>query len=87
MDDYLIWSNKRRMWRGADETGYTRRIARAGNYSRAEAIRICLEAMPRRRGTAPLPEILVSLADMEEMLRVARARYADFDPEPLEEKP
>ena len=71
MDDYLIWSNKRRMWRGAGETGYTRRIARAGIYSRAEAMRICLDAMPRRRGAAPLTEIPVLLADMEEMLRVA----------------
>lgn len=34
-----------------------------------------------------LLEIPVPLADMDEMLRAARARYADFDPEPLEDKP
>jgi hypothetical protein len=85
MDDYLIW--KRRKWRGAGEAGYTRRIVRAGLYSRAEAMRIRLDAMPRRRGAAPLLEIPVPLADMDEMLRAARARYADFDPEPLKDQP
>ena len=87
MDDYLIWSNKRRMWRG-----------RRRNRVHA-AHRACRHLQPRRghadlprpdakaQGHCALTEIPVLLADMEEMLRVARGRHADFDPEPLEDHP
>lgn len=40
-DNYLIWSNEHRAWWGWNHRGYTNRIAKAGRYSRVDALRIC----------------------------------------------
>lgn len=37
---YLVWSNEHAAWWGKDRCGYTRIIANAGRYSRAEALSI-----------------------------------------------
>lgn len=37
---YLVWSNEHSSWWGRDRCGYTRIIANAGRYSRAEALSI-----------------------------------------------
>lgn len=37
---YLVWSNEHASWWGKDRCGYTRIIANAGRYSRAEALSI-----------------------------------------------
>jgi hypothetical protein len=37
---YLVWSNEHRCWWNPNSSGYTRQVARAGRYSRAEAIEI-----------------------------------------------
>ena len=37
---YLVWSNEHSAWWGRDRCGYTRIIANAGRYDRAEALSI-----------------------------------------------
>lgn len=65
-DLYLIWSHEHGRWWGAGRRGYTRSIAEAGRYNRAEALLICAKAIA---GTAQrmqaLPELPVRLADVE----------------------
>jgi hypothetical protein len=39
-DKYLVWSNEHSAWWGRDRCGYTRIIANAGRYDRAEALSI-----------------------------------------------
>jgi hypothetical protein len=62
---YLIWSHDHSAWWRAGRCGYTRHIAAAGRYERAEAIEICREAnicMSFDRDWAPR-EIMVAEAD------------------------
>lgn len=40
MAAYLVWSNEHSAWWGPNRCGYTRVIASAGRYSRAEALTI-----------------------------------------------
>ena len=68
-ETYLIYSVEHGAWWGPDRCGYVRRIEDAGIYSRAEALDICIKAMP---GTSTqlgaLPELPVPLHDVQEML-------------------
>ena len=69
---YLIWSNEHAQWWRAGRGGYTHSLREAGVYLKAEAIKICRNAIP---GTAErlgmLPEIPVRKADLELILRDA----------------
>ena len=38
---YLIWSNEHRLWWRPESAGYTRKLAEAGRYTKAEALEIC----------------------------------------------
>jgi len=38
---YLIWSNQHNKWWGANHSGYTSFVERAGRYDLNEAIKIC----------------------------------------------
>ena len=76
MSEYLVWSHEHSAWWGPDRCGYVRRIEDAGIYSRAEALDICIKAMP---GTAmqlgALPELPVSLADVKAMAAAYDERF------------
>ena len=79
MDDlYLIWSHEHGAWWGKDGCGYVRSIAEAGLYSHAEALRICIRAMP---GTSTqlgaLPELPVRLADVDAMTSAYDEQFPD----------
>jgi hypothetical protein len=82
MSEYLIWSHEHSAWWGPGGAGYVGRISRAGRYTHAEAVRICIAAMP---GTSTqwgaLPELPVRLADVEAMVAAYDARFGDR-PEP-----
>ena len=71
---YLIWSAEHQSWWGPDGNGYARRLSRAGRYSHAAAMDICIRAIP---GAADrfglLPELPVQLADVEAMQAAHRA--------------
>lgn len=81
-DLYLVWSNQHRRWWGPGARGYMANSRDAGRYTREQALRICADAMPQRRGDEPLYEIPVRLAD----INAARERFASvygyIDPEP-----
>jgi hypothetical protein len=46
-DTYLIFSVEHARWWGPGHCGYVSAISNAGRYPRDEALRICLNAMPR----------------------------------------
>lgn len=66
---YLIWSNEHQAWWGPGRCGYVRGLTQAGRYTRAEALKICKNAVP---GTAAdlgmLPEIPVHAMDIEDVI-------------------
>ena len=68
-EQYLIWSVEHEAWWGPERSGYYGSIASAGRYTREEALRICISAMP---GTSTrfgaLPELPVRLADIGVMV-------------------
>jgi hypothetical protein len=66
---YLIWSNEHRGWWGPDERGYVRRLGDAGRYSRADALRICRNALGSATGVGMFAELPVRLEDVGEFLR------------------
>ena len=76
-DQYLIWSHEHSAWWGPDRCGYVRRISHAGRYSHAEALDICIEAMP---GTSTqlgaLPELPVRVADVSAIVEAYDDRFA-----------
>ena len=77
-DIYLIWSHEHSAWWGPDRCGYVRRISDAGIYSHAEALDICIKAMP---GTSTqlgaLPELPVPLADVKAMVAAYDETFRD----------
>jgi hypothetical protein len=77
-DEYFIWSHEHGAWWDPDRCGYVPRISKAGRYSHAEAIRICIAAMP---GTSTmlgaLPELPVRLADVETMVEAYDRTFGD----------
>lgn len=62
MSRYLVWSNEHRMWWGPNRQGYTRDIARAGRYTRDEAIKCSSvrDQVPEH----PLPELPIKEDDL-----------------------
>jgi hypothetical protein len=80
-DAYLIWSHEHAAWWGPARSGYVTRISQAGRYTRAEAVRICADAIP---GTSyrlgALPELPVSLFDLALMIEAHTSGFGD-DPE------
>lgn len=39
--DWLIWSNRNKMWWASDHKGYARLLKNAGRYSFEEAVAVC----------------------------------------------
>ena len=64
---YLIWSVEHSAWWKPNSEGYTPRQSEAGQYTRAEAIDICTEAMPGTTRLGALPKLPVAVADLKEM--------------------
>jgi hypothetical protein len=65
---YLVWSHEHAAWWRV-HSGYTRTAAKAGRWTRAEAIEICRNALPGQwREGLPFPEIPVAELDIEAML-------------------
>jgi hypothetical protein len=81
-DTYLIWSHEHGAWWGPGGCGYVRSLDRAGRYSHAEALAICIKAIP---GTSTLlqalPELPVRLIDVAAMVAAYDGRFGDR-PEP-----
>ena len=81
-DAYFIWSHEHSAWWGPDLCGYVQSIAKAGRYSHAEALGICIRAMP---GTSTqlgaLPELPVRVADVAVMIEAYDGEFASR-PEP-----
>ena len=77
--DYLVWSHEHAAW-WTPGRGYAARLSEAGHFTRAEALRICGNAMP---GTADrigaLPELPVRLADVLELRDAHRLRSPASD--------
>jgi hypothetical protein len=62
---YVVWSNEHRAWWGPNHCGYTTHLARAGRYTRDDALSIAKSA---RNGWSPEgnpDEIALPLADAE----------------------
>jgi hypothetical protein len=76
-DEYLIWSHEHGRWWGPGGCGYVSRMSQAGRYSREQALRICVKAVP---GTADrmgaLPELPVRLVDAETIRDRFLSEYA-----------
>ena len=45
-DNYLIWSVEHNGWWGSARRGYFRELSKAGRYSHAEALAICIRSIP-----------------------------------------
>jgi hypothetical protein len=59
---YLVWSQEKKTWWGADARSYVR-LAQAGRFHRTEAIRLCAGAV-LTAGAGALPELPVRLVDV-----------------------
>jgi hypothetical protein len=68
-EPYLIWSNEHRAWWRGNRHGYTRGLYAAGQFSRAEALKICADAVPQAMHVGAIAEIPARLADVEEFLQ------------------
>ena len=85
MDTYLIWSHEHGAFWGPGRCGYVNSVAKAGRYSRAEAIDICANSIPgTSRWLHALPELPVREADAIEMRDRFRAAYPGLAPEAWE---
>lgn len=64
-NEYLVWSNEHRAWWGPNNAGYYGSIDAAGRYTRADALKICVNARGGRRYNENPSEIPVLLSDAE----------------------
>jgi hypothetical protein len=62
---YVIWSYRKRMWWGVDRSGYTRDVAVAGRYYRAEAASVMFDGLPGANIAIDL-ELAARFTGMEE---------------------
>lgn len=67
-EDYLVWSNEHRAWWKPGGHGYTRGLVEAGRFTRANALRICSDAIPSSAHVGSIAEIPVRLADVAEFI-------------------
>jgi hypothetical protein len=67
-DPYLVWSNEHGGWWKAGGWGYDPGLKSAGRFTRAQAIKICRDALPTSAHLKMVSEIPVRLADVNEML-------------------
>jgi hypothetical protein len=79
-DLYVVWSNEHNAWWMVGGFGYVNRLSGAARYTRAEAVQICINAMPGARKV--LHEIPVRLADIATMSAFFRAEFGTL-PWPL----
>jgi hypothetical protein len=63
--DYLVWSNEHHAWWGPNNAGYYRKLEAAGHYTRADALKICVNARGGRRYNENPSEVPVLLSDAE----------------------
>ena len=84
-DTYLVWSNEHQAWWGPGFNGYSRKLSQAGRYSRADALGICVRAMPGQADReSMLAEIPVRLEDVQEMQTRHREAFPGRPPESWE---
>ena len=74
MIEYIIWSNYHRMWWGPNRSGYANTIARAGRYTRDEALQIAASARDGWDFDGMPSEIPVLAADAEFCLNYSKSR-------------
>ena len=67
-DPYLVWSNEHGGWWGPGGFGYAPDLRSAGRFTRAQALKICRDALPTAAHIGMISEIPVRLADMSKML-------------------
>jgi hypothetical protein len=82
-DHYLVWSVEHQGWWHRQNYGYAARLSEARRFSRAEALKVCTEAIPgqaHREGY--LHELPVRLDDVKAMQTVY---HRDFFILPLED--
>ena len=77
-DNYLIWSVEHNGWWGPGRCGYFRELSKAGRYSHAEALAICIRSIP---GTSTrlgaLPELPVLEADVLAMVEACDEQFGN----------
>lgn len=68
---YLIWSHQRGAWWRGGGAGFTNHLWQAGRYSRRDALRICIEAMPGDAAAlGALPDLPVAMEDVHLMRKI-----------------
>jgi hypothetical protein len=87
-EPYLVWSNEHAAWWGPDHRGYNTHISHAGNYTREEAIKICIGARGGREFNRNPSEVPVLLKDAEAFWGEAglEERYRREQQERIEEE-
>lgn len=68
-DVYHVWSNEHRGWWREGGWGYTRGLSEAGRFTRANALRVCRDAIPTAGQLGTVSEIPVRRIDMDAFLR------------------
>jgi len=69
---FLVWSNEHRGWWRPQRRGYTRDLAEAGRYSRAQAIEICRGAIHQAAHIGLVSELPVRFVDVLAFLQGAK---------------
>ena len=67
-DTYLVWSNEHQGWWKPGGHGYSRGLRGAGHFTRANALRICRDAIPQAGHIGIIAEIPIKFADVTEFL-------------------
>ncbi len=62
---YVVWSNEHHAWWGWDRRGYCGKLSDAGQYSRDDALKICIGARGGRRYNDNPSEVPLLLKDAE----------------------
>ncbi len=68
-DGYFVWSNEHRGWWGPDACGYVKRASEAGEYSRAQALSICRQALGTAGHMGIFAELPVRKEDLVEFVK------------------
>jgi hypothetical protein len=81
-ETYLVWSMEHCGWWHCQGHGYTAKLSEARGFSRADALKVCTEAIPGQAARhGYLPELPVACEDIENMQQVY---HTDFPSLPTE---